>query len=82
MADAVGVSTRQLYRKLKSLTRLSPGGLIRTMRLQRAAQLLEQEAGNVSDIAYAVGFRDADYFSRLFRQVYGKPPSEYMADLP
>lgn len=82
LANQVGVSTRQLYRRLKALTRLSPGGFIRTMRLQRAADLLEQRAGPISEVAYAVGFRDPDYFSRLFRQTYGVPPSEYVAHLP
>ncbi len=82
LAEAVGVSTRTLYRKIKAATRLSPGGFIRTMRLQRAAQLLVQDAGNISSVAHAVGFKDADYFSRLFRQVFGQSPSEYVANRP
>ena len=77
LADAMALSPRQLQRKLRALTRLSPSGLIRSMRLERAAQLLEQRAGNVSDVALAVGFRDAKYFSRLFRQAFGVLPSEY-----
>jgi len=80
LADSVGFSTRQLQRKLRSLTRLSAAGFIRLMRLQRAAQLLEQQAGNVSEIAYRVGFRDASHFSRLFRQTFGIVPSEYRAN--
>ena len=47
------------------------------MRLERAAQLLAQQAGTVSEIAYAVGFNDAEYFSKLFRQVFGVVPSAY-----
>ena len=50
------------------------------MRLERAALLLEQRAGTISEVAYAVGFRDAEYFSRLFRQAYGIPPSAYRDD--
>lgn len=79
MADEIGLSPRQLRRRIKELTGLSTTGFLRTLRLQRAAQLLAQEAGTVSEIAYAVGFNDPKYFSRLFRQVYGMSPSEYAA---
>ncbi|CAN0543566.1 unnamed protein product, partial [Laminaria digitata] len=77
LADEIGLSPRQFRRRIKALTRLSATGFIRTLRLQRAAQLLTQEAGTIAEIAYAVGFNDPKYFSRLFRQVYGVSPSEY-----
>ncbi len=77
LADEVGLSSRQLQRRIRDITRLSAAGYIRAMRLKRAAQLIEQEAGNVSEVAYAVGFRDAAYFSRLFKKVVGVVPSEY-----
>ena len=80
LADEIGLSPRQLRRRIKALTRLSATGFIRTLRLQRAAQLITQEAGTIAEIAYAVGFNDPKYFSRLFRQVYGVSPSEYEAD--
>src|SRR5690606_23010631 len=79
VADAVGLSPRQLHRRIKEVTGLTPGGFIRMMRLQRAEQLLRQQAGQVAEVAYAVGFNDAKYFSRLFRQAYGRTPSEYAA---
>ena len=77
LADEIGLSPRQLRRRIKNLTHLSATGFIRTLRMQRAAQLLAQEAGTISEIAYAVGFNDPKYFSRLFRQVYGVSPSEF-----
>ena len=77
VADEVGVSPRQFRRKIREITGLSPVGYVRTLRLQRAAQLLEKRAGGVSEVAYEVGFQDAKYFSRLFRQIYGVLPSEY-----
>ena len=77
LSKMVGLSARQLNRKLRSLSRLSAGGFIRMMRLKRAASLLEQRSGTVAEIAYAVGFQDPDYFSRLFRQTFEMPPSEY-----
>src|SRR5690606_7728252 len=66
LAGEVGLSPRQLHRRLKELTGLTPGGYIRMMRLQRAEQMLRQQAGHVAEVAYAVGFNDAKYFSRLF----------------
>jgi AraC-like DNA-binding protein len=77
LAHEVAISPRQLQRKLRAITGLSAGGLIRTMRLQRAAQLLEQRAGNVSEVAYKVGFQDTNYFSRIFREMYEISPSQY-----
>lgn len=77
LADEVALSTRQLQRKIRAITDLSAGGYIRLIRLERASQLLSQEWGNVSEIAYKVGFQDAKYFSRLFKQTFGHTPTEY-----
>ena len=77
LAENMGMSTRQLHRHAKTVTGLTPGVMIRTMRLHRAAQLLEQNSGRVSEIALKVGFSDIRYFSRVFRQIYGVTPSEY-----
>ncbi|HKL20044.1 MAG TPA: helix-turn-helix transcriptional regulator, partial [Halalkalibaculum sp.] len=77
LADEVNLSTRQLQRKLRAITDLSAGGYIRMMRLERASQLIAQDWGNVSEIAYKVGFQDAKYFSKLFKQTFGSTPTEY-----
>ncbi|MBD0254250.1 MAG: helix-turn-helix transcriptional regulator, partial [Cytophagales bacterium] len=65
------------YRKLYALTGQSPSDCIRTLRLRRGAELLAQKAGNVSEVAYRVGFKEPSYFSRCFSQAYGCSPSEY-----
>ncbi|MFQ5569698.1 MAG: two-component regulator propeller domain-containing protein [Rhodothermales bacterium] len=80
LGGTLGVSTRQLQRKLRALTDMSPAGFIRHIRLQRASQLLKQHAGNVSEIAYDVGFNDPAYFAKLFRQAFGMSPSQYGTD--
>ena len=77
LADEVGFSPHRLQRRLRSLTQLPAAGFMRMMRLQRAAQLLEQKAGIVSDVAYTVGFNDPNYFSRLFHQTFAVSPSQY-----
>lgn len=77
LADEVGVSSRHLQRKIHTLTGYSVAAYLRTVRLDRAAQLLQQNAGNVSEIAFRVGFNNPEYFSRLFRTAFGEKPSEY-----
>lgn len=77
LAHEVALSPRQLQRRLKVSSGLSAGHLIRAMRLQRSAQLLQRRAGNVSEVAYKVGFQDPDYFSKLFRQMFEVNPSEF-----
>lgn len=76
LADELHLSSRQLQRKIRAITDLSAGGYIRMLRLERARQLLKQKWGNVSEISYEVGFRDTKYFSKLFKQTYGKTPIE------
>jgi len=80
LASEVGISPRQLQRRLRASTRLSAAGFIRTLRLGRAAQLLDQDAATVAEIAHMVGFNDANYFSRLFKQTFGVSPSSYTSE--
>jgi AraC-like DNA-binding protein len=72
----MGMSKTHFYRKVQELTHQSPGQYIRTMRLAKARQLLEAGEGNVSEIAYEVGFNNLSYFSRCFRNEFGILPSE------
>lgn len=74
--EEVGMSKTHFYRKLQELTQQSPGRYIRNMRLAKARELLEAGTGNVSEIAYEVGFNNLSYFSRCFRNEFGMLPSE------
>jgi len=76
LQEALHVSSSQLHRKVSALTNQSPNALLRSMRLQRAKQLLEQEAGNVSEIALEVGFSSMAHFSRAFKKEFGVSPSK------
>ncbi|MBD3627477.1 helix-turn-helix transcriptional regulator [Cyclobacterium sp.] len=75
----IGMSRTNLHRKLKALTDFSATAFIRVFRLKRAKRLLEQKAGNVSEIAYAVGFNSVSYFDRCFKKHFGKTPSELIS---
>lgn len=77
LASEVGASPRHLQRKLKAITNLSAASYIRMMRMKRAAHLLDEEVGTVAEIAYAVGFRDAKYFSTVFREYHQLLPSQW-----
>lgn len=76
-SQAVGMSRMQLHRKLRALTGLSASEFIRSQRLKLAADLLKGSETNVSQVGYAVGFNDHSYFSKCFKEAYGKTPSEY-----
>ena len=76
LAEAVAFSRSQLHRKLKSLTDKSPNELIRNFRLTRAKELLEQGAGNVSEVALEVGYGNLSYFTKSFKEAFGQLPSE------
>lgn len=73
----VGMSRMQLYRKLKAVTGQSANEFIRTLRMKRAAQLLEQQELTISEVTYAVGFSDLQYFRECFKKQFGVTPSEY-----
>jgi DNA-binding response OmpR family regulator len=79
LASAMAMSRSQMHRKLKALTDRSASAFIRNYRLYRAAELIEQEAGNISEIAYDVGFNSQTYFSTCFQGLFGCTPSEYKA---
>jgi AraC-like DNA-binding protein len=71
------MSRTQLYRKLKAITGLSANEFIRSIRLKRAAQLLEQGRYSVAEVTYEVGFSDLSYFRECFKKMFGVNPSEY-----
>lgn len=76
--DEIGMSRSQLFRKLRALVDQSATEFIRTIRLKRAARLLEQGYGNVAEVTYEVGFNNLSYFARCFKKLYSVSPSEYL----
>jgi signal transduction histidine kinase/DNA-binding response OmpR family regulator len=73
----IGMSRVQLHRKLKALTDQSTSEFTRTIRLKRAASLLEGQYGNVAEVMYEVGFNNVSYFASSFKKLFGVTPSEY-----
>ena len=74
----LGYSKSQFYRKTKSLLGQTPNHFVRTIKLKRAAQLLEEGHYKISEITYKVGFNDLKYFRECFKKQYEMTPSEYI----
>ena len=76
----VGMSRSQLHRKLKAVIGKSTSDFVRSHRIRRAANLFDGGYGNVTEVAYAVGFKNLTYFSNSFKEDYWVKPSEYLRD--
>jgi len=76
LSEELALSRGHLYRKVKELTGLSPVESLRNYRLEKALELLQQNQYTISEIAYNCGFSSPAYFTKCFRIVYGKTPTE------
>ncbi len=77
LSDEIAMSTTHLYRKLKSITKLSANEIIKKYRLKKASILLKNKEGNISQIMYDVGFTNLSYFSKCFKTEFGLSPKEF-----
>lgn len=82
LADQMNVSRVGLYKRILTLTGYTPSEFIRNIRLKRAAQLLEETGMTVAEVAYEVGFNNPKVFSKYFKEIFGKLPSEYRKEHP
>ena len=76
-AEEIGMSRKNLLRKIKALTDQSVNEFIRNFRLKHAAQLIAGKSATISEIAYQVGFNNLSYFSKCFKELFGVLPTEY-----
>ncbi|HEY0110588.1 MAG TPA: helix-turn-helix domain-containing protein, partial [Fibrella sp.] len=77
LCQQMGMSRTTLHLKLTALTGMSTSHYVRALRLRKAQELLTASALNVSEVAYAVGFDNPKYFSRLFSEEFGVSPGNY-----
>jgi len=84
LARSAHVSPNHLLRLFKTATGSTPGDYLLRVRLRHAAKLLRQSTLAIGEVAEASGFADSNYFSRKFRETYGKSPRAYRggADRP
>ncbi|MBN3035460.1 MAG: response regulator, partial [Bacteroidales bacterium] len=78
LAREIGLSRAQLHRKMKALVDQTPSEFIRSIRLNKAAEMLAGDGGNISEISYQVGFNNPTYFSSSFSKQFNMTPSEFI----
>lgn len=77
LCDLAAISNKQMYRKLKQLTGITPVEYIKSIRMKKAAMLLKQKKFTVAEVMYMVGFSNHSYFSKCFQSEFGLTPKQY-----
>jgi AraC-like DNA-binding protein len=77
LAEELAISRSGLQKKIQSLIGETPGDLIRRIRLNKAAELIRQKFGNLSEVALEVGYNNPAHFSEAFKRQFGATPSQF-----
>jgi len=77
LCETSGINNKQIYRKLKQLTGMTPVEYIKSIRMKKAAMLLRQKKFSVAEVMYMVGFSNHSYFSKCFKAEFDKTPWQY-----
>lgn len=77
MAEVMGYRRTIFFKKIKALTGQTPAEYIKTLRMNRAAELLREETITVAEVCYKVGINDPHYFAKVFKQQFGISPKKY-----
>lgn len=77
LAGEMCMSRASFFRKMKSLTGMTPNDFILSYRLNKAVSMLVEGKWRIGEIADMLGFSSASHFSRVFRQKFGKSPKEF-----
>ncbi|MGN8057708.1 response regulator [Pedobacter sp. 22163] len=82
LAELLNMSRSSLYRRINTLSAITPNELINTIRLKKAAEFLEQGNLKIYEIAEKVGFSSQAHFGQNFLKHFGKTPSQYIREKP
>ena len=80
LCTKIGMSRTKLYNKVKGITGQPIGDFVRTIRMQKAASLISEGQLSIIDIMYRVGIQTQSYFSKAFKQEFGKTPTQYLRE--
>lgn len=80
LAESLSIDQKQLYRKIKKLTGLTPVNYVRQIKMKKAAMLLSQNKFTVSEVMYLVGYTNASYFSKCFQSELGVSPKQFITN--
>lgn len=78
LAQEIGMSRSNLYRKVKGLSGLTPNDFIRLVKLKKAVKLMNDGEKRINEICYMVGFNTASYFAKCFKQQFGILPKDFV----
>lgn len=81
LCKKMGMSRTKLYNKIKNITGQAISDFVRTVRLRKAAQLLAQKDCSITEAMYSVGIQTQSYFTRVFKNEFGKTPTQFLNDL-
>ena len=77
LAETLTIGRTTLYSRVLELTGKTPIEVIKLSRVYRAAQLLKETTGNISEVAYTTGFKSVSHFSKTFKEEFRVTPSKY-----
>lgn len=77
LAEQMNMSRSNFYRKIKALSGMSPNDYLKTLRMNRAAELIK-DGTRISEVAAQVGFTSSSYFAKCFKAQYGVLPKDYV----
>ncbi len=77
LSDKMQMGRTLFFKRVKTLTGMTPADYIRSARMRKAAELLTDEKMTVAEASYKVGIEDPHYFIKLFKQQYGITPKKY-----
>jgi two-component system response regulator YesN len=79
-AEAAKVSATYLSRLFSEYIQSTFIDYVTALRIEQAEKLIRETRLNIKEVAFAVGFQDANYFSKIFRKITGLPPSVYAVE--
>lgn len=78
LADLMATNRSHFQRKVKTITGLSPSEIIKTIRLEKANELLLSKNGNITEVAYQTGFSSQSYFTKCYTLHFGISPTQML----
>jgi AraC-like DNA-binding protein len=78
LSEQANYSRAQYHRIIKNLTELTPIDLIKTIRLQKAKEMIATGKYSIAEVCYLVGFNNTKYFSKRFKEYYSQLPSDFL----
>ncbi len=78
IAAYMGMSRANLYRKIKTISDISPNDIINQIKLKYAINLLQTQQKNISEVAFMTGFSSASYFAKIFKKYYNESPNDFL----